>query len=66
VSKSWVEEHYGFVLDSGYRFWRMQEKSTRSTVPRGYRVRFTGENQALYNDREIDFAVAYLVPEDAW
>jgi hypothetical protein len=21
VSKSWVEERYGFVLDSGYRSW---------------------------------------------
>jgi hypothetical protein len=66
VSKPWVEERYDFVLDSGYRFWRVQVKSTTSNVPPGYLVRFMGKNQAPYNDREIDFALAYLVPEDAW
>ena len=35
-------------------------------MPPGYLVRFVGKNQAPYNDRVIDFAVAYLVPEDAW
>ncbi len=62
VSKPWVEERYDFVLDSGYRFWRVRVKSTTSTVPPGYLVRFMGKNQAPYNHREIDFAVAYLVP----
>jgi hypothetical protein len=66
VSKPWIEERYDFVLDSGYRFWRVQVKSTRTTVPPGYLVRFMGKNQAPYSDKEIDFAVAYLVPEDAW
>jgi hypothetical protein len=66
VSKPWIEERYDFVLDSGYRFWRVQVKSTRTTVPPGYLVRFMGKNQAPYTDKEIDFAVAYLVPEDAW
>jgi hypothetical protein len=66
VSKPWIEERYDFILDSGYRFWRVQVKSTRTTVPPGYLVRFTGNHLAPYNDKEIDFVVAYLVPEDAW
>jgi hypothetical protein len=47
VSKPWVEEHYDFVLDSGYRFWRVPVKSTTSTVPPGYLVRFMGKNGAV-------------------
>jgi hypothetical protein len=66
VAKPWGDERYDFILDSGYCFWRMQVKSTRFRGPRGYTVTVAGGSLAPYDESEIDFLVAYLVPEDAW
>jgi hypothetical protein len=66
VSKPWGEERYDFILDSGHCFWRVQVKSTRGRSARGYTVTIAGSALAPYDDTQIDFLVAYLVPEDAW
>ncbi len=67
VAKPWGEERYDFILDSGYCFWRVQVKSTRGiSSRRGYSVTIAGGFLAPYDETQIDFLVAYLVPEDAW
>jgi hypothetical protein len=65
VSRPWGDERYDFVLDSGHRFSRVQVKSTRKAVrPRVYGVLVSSNRLAAYEETEIDFLVAYLVPED--
>jgi len=67
VAKPWGDERYDFVLDSGYSFWRVQVKSTRNRRKSGeYGIRVAGGRLAPYDETEIDFLVAYLVPEDIW
>jgi hypothetical protein len=66
VSKPCIEERYDFVLDSGYRLWRVQVKSTRTRTSSGYMVRVAGKTLAPYTEREIDFLVGYMVPVEAW
>jgi hypothetical protein len=65
VAKPWGEERYDFVLDSGHCFWRVQVKSTRGRSA-GYVVTVASSGLAPYDKTQIDFLVAYLVPEDAW
>jgi hypothetical protein len=66
VAKPWGEERYDFILDSGHCFWRVQVKSTRGPSARGYTVTIASSTLAPYDETQIDFLVAYLVPEDAW
>ena len=66
VAKPWGAERYDFILDSGHCFWRVQVKSTRGRSPRGYAVAIASTTLAPYDETQIDFLVAYLVPEDAW
>jgi hypothetical protein len=67
VAKPWGGERYDFIVDSGHCFWRVQVKSTRSVRASGeYGVRVAGGRMAPYRQTEIDFLVAYLVPEDVW
>jgi len=66
VAKPWGDERYDFILDSGYCFWRVQVKSTRSRRAGGYSVTVASRGLAPYEDTQIDFLVAYLTPEDLW
>lgn len=66
VAKPWGVERYDFILDSGHNFWRVQVKSTRVRLWSQYVVRIATNKLAPYNETEIDFLVAYLVPEQAW
>jgi PD-(D/E)XK endonuclease len=66
VAKPWGGERCDFIVDSGHCFWRVQVKSTRRRTLNGYGIRVAGGRLAAYNETEIDFLVAYLVPEDAW
>lgn len=67
VSRPWGDERYDFVLDSGHRFSRVQVKSTRkSRAPRSYGVVVSSNRLAAYEETEIDFLVAYVVPLDLW
>ncbi len=65
VSKTWGDsERYDFILDSGKRLWRVQVKSSRHFDGSRYIVKLKG--RAVYTAKEIDFIVAYIVPENLW
>jgi hypothetical protein len=66
VARPWGDERYDFILDSGYRFSRVQVKSTRGRAPGAYMIMVASNRLAPYDHTEIDFLVAYLVPEDMW
>jgi len=66
VSKPWGDsERYDFVIDSGYRFWRVQVKSTQRFANWRYQVKTAGW-KAAYTKGEIDFLIAYITPENLW
>ena|SRR5579863_1237749 len=63
VAKTWGDsERYDFILDSGKRLWRVQVKSSRRSDGSRYIVKLKGA--AAYTAKEIDFIVAYIVPEN--
>jgi hypothetical protein len=67
VCKPWGDsERYDFVIDSGYRFWRVQVKSSQLHYNRCYHIKTSGFNNKAYSRREIDFLIAYIVPENLW
>jgi hypothetical protein len=62
-------ERYDFIVDSGKDLWRIQVKSTTTVLNGRYHVnshRRTNGNVVAYDPSEIDFLVAYIIPEDAW
>ncbi len=66
VAKPWGDsERYDFILDTGRRFARIQVKSTQRFAESRYRVKAAGWKDE-YTVDEIDFVVAYIVPEDLW
>jgi len=65
VAKSWGDsERYDFIVDSGKKLWRVQVKSSRRSDGSRYIVKLKGA--APYTAKEIDFIVAYVVPENLW
>jgi len=65
LAKPWGDsERYDFILDSGKRLWRVQVKSSRHSDGSRYIVKLKGA--AAYTAKEIDFIVAYIVPENLW
>ncbi len=65
VAKTWGDsERYDFILDSGKRLWRVQVKSCRY-FRSCYHVATRGVTRA-YTADEVDFIVAYIVPENLW
>ena len=66
VAKPWGDsERYDFILDFGHGFLRVQVKSTQRYAESRYRVK-AGGWKSTYTGDEIDFLVAYIVPEDLW
>jgi hypothetical protein len=66
AAKPWGDsERYDFILDSGHGFLRVQVKSTQRYAEGRYRVKAAGWKDTYTLD-EIDFLVAYIVPEDLW
>jgi PD-(D/E)XK nuclease superfamily protein len=66
VAKPWGDSRrYDFVVDSGYGLWRVQVKSTNLCCRSQYFVKAQGR-QKVYTKEEIDFLVAYLIPENLW
>jgi hypothetical protein len=62
-------ERYDFVLDVGGRFVRVQVKSSTTLLNGLYHInchRRAGGRAVPYSPSEIDFLVAYIIPEDAW
>ena len=66
VLRPFGTERYDFVLDSGHRFSRVQVKSNRGRPEGGFWVKVSGYKRVAYTDKDIDFLVAYYVPEDLW
>jgi hypothetical protein len=62
-------ERYDFILDSGSKLWRVQIKSTTTLLNGRYHVnshRRTNGSVVPYSPAEVDFMVAYIIPEDTW
>lgn len=65
VAKTWGDsERYDFILDSGQMLWRVQVKSCRY-FRSCYHLATRGATRA-YTADEVDFIVAYIVPENLW
>jgi len=68
VSKPWGDSRrYDFVVEFRGTFWRVQVKTARRQRYRlsEYSVE-GGGGTTLYTEEEIDFLVAYVVPDDLW
>jgi hypothetical protein len=66
VAKPWGDsERYDFILDSGHGLLRVQVKSTQCCAESRNHVKAAGWKD-IYTLDEIDFLVAYIVPEDLW
>ncbi len=64
VAKPWGEsERYDFVVH-GDRMWRVQVKATPNLQRRQYVIPARGFTE-VYTEKEIDFLVGYVEPEEA-
>jgi PD-(D/E)XK endonuclease len=61
-------DRFDFIVSWGRHVCRVQVKSTRTAHRRVYEVSAHGcwGGRDIYTKDEIDFIVAYVVPEDAW
>jgi hypothetical protein len=61
-------ERFDFILSWDRRLWRVQVKSTRTAKHGVYEISAHGCWGAhdIYTKDEIDFIVAYVVPEKVW
>lgn len=68
VAKPWGDSsRYDFIVDSGKELLRVQVKSTGCLCEERYAIAAHGCNPRLgYSAEEIDFLVAWIVPEDTW
>ena len=70
ISKPYSDsQRYDFILDSGTALYRVQIKSTSTLLNGLYHVnshRRTGGGTVPYLPSEVDFLIAYIIPEDAW
>ena len=69
VGKTWGEsDSYDFMVDTGGRLLRVQVKSAYSADQYGgYTFHAHGNTRTdVYTSRDIDFLVAYIVPENLW
>ncbi len=70
VAKPWGDsDRYDLIVDVGGRLLKVQVKSAHRVCAQpggGYRIRAHPHQRVSYRDDEIDFLVAYIVPEDIW
>lgn len=70
VAKPYGNIHrYDFIVEGGGKFWRVQVKTTVSTLRGLYNVctRCSNHSRTLaYKESEVDFVVVYIMPENAW
>ena len=59
-------ERYDNAVDFGRGLFRVQIKSATAYAENRYRVKTTGADGRVYTSKEIDFFVAYIVPENIW
>jgi hypothetical protein len=66
VAKPWGDSApFDFIVHAGPRCWRVQVKSAGCCRSQGYGVKTSG-NTITYTKDNIDFLVAYIVPENIW
>ena len=66
VAKPWGDSApFDFFLYTGPHTWRVQVKSARRNRKGRYTVKASGD-KVRYTSKNIDFLVAYIVPENAW
>jgi len=69
IAKPWGEsDRYDFILQSGNSLARVQVKSAYSAGEYGgYTFHACGNcHTDVYTSQDIDFLVAYIVPDDVW
>jgi hypothetical protein len=59
-------DRYDSVVELDRGFLRVQVKSATGYAETRYRVKTTGANGHVYTSKEIDFFVAYIIPENLW
>lgn len=59
-------DRYDSVVELDRGFLRVQVKSATRYAETRYRVKTTGASGQVYTSAEIDFFVAYIVPENLW
>jgi hypothetical protein len=59
-------DRYDSVVELDRGFLRVQVKSATRYAENRYRVKTTGASGRVYTSKEIDFFVAYIVPENLW
>jgi hypothetical protein len=62
-------QRYDFLLDSGQIIYRVQVKGSTTLLNDQYRInahRRVNGRAVPYTLSEIDFIVAYIIPEDSW
>jgi hypothetical protein len=57
---------YDSVVELDHGLLRVQVKSATRYAESRYRVPTTGANRRVYTSKEIDFFVAFIVPENLW
>jgi PD-(D/E)XK nuclease superfamily protein len=66
VAKPWGDaRRYDFVVEHEQGFWRAQVKGTGHRNRRTYRLTLERRGR-VYTADEIDFVVAYIIPEELW
>lgn len=66
VAKPWGDSApFDFIVNTGPKSWRVQIKSAYEKHKLRYTVRAEGDNIA-YTAENLDFLVAFVVPENAW
>ncbi|MBV8051498.1 MAG: hypothetical protein JOZ80_09940 [Acidobacteriaceae bacterium] len=67
VAKPWGDSSpFDFIVCTGLRCWRVQVKAAWQRRGKRFEVRCSGNRHITYTKDEIDFLVAYIVPEKLW
>ncbi|HXM21527.1 MAG TPA: group I intron-associated PD-(D/E)XK endonuclease [Terriglobales bacterium] len=70
VAKPWGDIYrYDFIVNGGRNFWRVQVKAGTYLMDGLYQMcvrRRTGGVKIAYTESEVDFVVAYIIPEETW
>ena len=70
VAKPYGQMHrYDFMVEGGNKLWRVQVKTSTCMRDGKYQLcvqRITHRRVVAYTESELDFVVAYLMPEKIW
>jgi hypothetical protein len=70
VAKPYGHIHrYDFIVEGGQDLWRVQVKTSIFQRKGSYQLcvrRSTHSRRLSYTESELDFVVAYVIPENAW